>query len=291
MKDSYLELLNHYKFSKEDSQVLLELHQEAINLSDRFISEFYDYIWSFGKVTKFLKNQEIIENHKAKIKLWFIALFCGNYDFDYFRKLYKIGEVHVEIGLPTHYVNSAFTFVRIFCIDNLAKNDTNTIKSIEKIIDINLDTLTSSYREEELSIYLSMSKIEKSIMVSLKKITSFANYFLATALVLVAFFAIGLFTYDTYLLFFSDIGIEKGILTVLGSLLVLWASIELIKEEMEHLKGKSFAINIFIMLAIAALIRKILIYSLSTQKSIEILIIGGVIVCLAIAYYIIDKKK
>jgi uncharacterized membrane protein (DUF373 family) len=165
------------------------------------------------------------------------------------------------------------------------------IRAVEKIIDMNLDILTSSYREEELSKFLSLSRIEKSILSSLKKFSSYTNFFLAGALALVAFFAIGLFVYDIYLLFFSDIGIEKGILTVLGSLLVLWAAIELINEEIEHLKGKGFAIKAFLMLAMAALIRKILIYSLSSEKADELLVIGIVIVALAIAYRLVSERN
>jgi len=125
----------------------------------------------------------------------------------------------------------------------------------------------------------------------LKRFNSYVNYFLAGALAVVAFFAIGLFIYDIYLLLFTDIKIEKGILTVLGSLLVLWASIELIHEEINHLQGKGFAIGAFIMLAMAALIRKVLIYSLSAEKSEELLIIAAVIVGLAISYWLVGGKK
>jgi uncharacterized membrane protein (DUF373 family) len=159
------------------------------------------------------------------------------------------------------------------------------------MIDMNLDVLTSSYREEELSKFLSLSKIEKNILTGLKKFNSYINYFLAAALALVAFFAIGLFCYDIYLLFFTDMKIEKGILTVLGSLLVLWASIELIHEEIHHLQGKGFAIGAFIMLAMAALIRKVLIYSLSAEKGEELLIIAVVIVGLAVSYWLVGAKK
>ena len=77
----------------------------------------------------------------------------------------------------------------------------------------------------------------------------------------------------------------------LGSLLVLWAAIELIHEEINHLQGKGFAIGAFIMLAMAALIRKILIYSLSSDKSDELLVIGGVIVGLAVAYWLVGGNK
>ena len=80
-------------------------------------------------------------------------------------------------------------------------------------------------------------------------------------------------------------------MTILGSLLVLWASIELIHEEINHLQGKGFAIGAFIMLAMAALIRKILIYSLSAEKGEELLIIAVVIVGLAISYWLVGAKK
>lgn len=48
-----------------------------------------------------IKNKDIIAHHRKKIKEWFINLFCGNYDMSYFMYLYKIGEIHVKIGLPT----------------------------------------------------------------------------------------------------------------------------------------------------------------------------------------------
>ena len=286
-----------YRFSKEEAKILQDLQVRMEKLADTFIDEFYDYIWGFGKTAQFLKNKEIIAHHRKKIKEWFINLFCGKYDMQYFMYLYKIGEIHVKIGLPTHYVNSAFTFVRTFVLNSIEINFDNKeqhlkeIKAVEKIIDMNLDVLTSSYREEELSKYFSLSSFEKTILSGLKKFNSYVNLFLAGALALVAFFAIGLFAYDIYLLFFSDIGIEKGILTVLGSLLVLWAAIELIHEEINHLQGKGFAIGAFIMLAMAALIRKILIYSLSSEKVEDLLIIGIVIVGLAIAYWLVGTKK
>ena len=293
----YKSLLEHYKFDQEDAETLQTLQPRMEALAEQFIDEFYDHIWGFGQTAQFLKNKEIIAFHRTKIKAWFINLFCGKYDLAYFTYLYKIGEVHVKIGLPTHYVNSAFSFVRTFILTSIEENFENKaqhlkeLAAIEKVLDINLDVLTSSYREEELSRFLSLSKVEKSILKSLKKFNSYVNFFLAGALAVVAFFAIGLFLYDIYLLFASDIGIEKGILSVLGSLLVLWAAIELIHEEINHLQGKGFAIGAFIMLAMAALIRKVLIYSLSSEKGEELLIIGAVIVGLAVAYWLVGAKR
>lgn len=125
----------------------------------------------------------------------------------------------------------------------------------------------------------------------LKKFIDYIDLFLAGALAVVALFAVGLFIYDVYQLISAKKGIEEGILTVLGSLLILWATAELIHEEIRHLKGKPFDIGAFIMLAIAALIRKVLVYSLSSGKADQLLTIGGVLLALALAYWIIEHAK
>ncbi len=297
MAQHYETILNHYQFTQEDSDVLMSLEQRMQPLREEFINGFYDYIWKFGETATFLKNKEVISYHREKIQEWFINLFCGKYDMNYFLYLYKIGEIHVKIGLPTHYVNAAFTYVRTF-ISQRIQNDCGDrekllkeVRAVEKIIDINLDILTSSYREEELSRYLSMSKGERKILIGLKHFTSYTNLALAGALALVAIFAVSLFLYDVYNLFFSGMEIQKGILTVFGSLLILWAAIELIHEEIKHLQGDGFAIGTFIMLAMAALIRKILIYSLSSSKMHELLIIGLVTVGLAVSYWLVGINK
>ena len=285
-----------YRFTKGDATLLLAMKPQLESSADEFLDGFYEFIWSFGKTADFLKNETVLARHRSKIRKWYLDLFGGTYDISYFMKLYKIGEIHVTLGLPTHYVNAAFNYVRVFTLGRVNKlfnkepDLTDRLKAIERILDINLDVLTSSYREEEMSRYLSLSGIEKKLLGFLKKTSSYFNYLLAIALVMVAFFAIGLFGYDVYLLFSGQEAIEKGILTILGSLLILWAAIELIHEEMNHLRGGKFALEAFITLAIAALIRKILIFSLSPAKSTDVLLYGALVLCLALAYWLIVHR-
>ena len=133
-----------------------------------------------------------------------------------------------------------------------------------------------------------LSGLEKKLLNYLKTIGMYFNYLLTGALIIVALFAIGLFGYDIYLLFIGQTTIEKGILTTLGSLLILWAAIELIDEEINHLRGGNSALAAFVALAIATLIRKILIVSLSPEKAKEILMYGLLVLCLSIAYWLIS---
>jgi uncharacterized membrane protein (DUF373 family) len=294
--NDYPALKAHYRFAREDEALLLQMKPQIESFADEFLEGFYEFIWSFGKTADFLKDQKILTRHRSKIREWYLDLFSGTYDITHFLKLYKIGETHVQLGLPTHYVNAAFNYVRVFTLGRIhqhcmeSENLTDKIKAFERILDINLDVLTSSYRQEEMGRFLSLSSIEKTLLRVLKKTSSFFNYLLAGALVIVALFAVGLFGYDVYLLFSGTNSVEQGILTVLGSLLILWAAIELIHQEMSHLRGGSFALEGFITLAIAALIRKILIFSLSPAKTMDVLLYGVLVLCLAISYWLITKK-
>jgi len=296
IQNDYLALKAHYRFTKEDEALLRQMQPTLETFADEFLEGFYEFIWNFGKTADFLKDETIITRHRGKIRQWYLDLFSGTYDIAYFMKLFKIGELHVKLGLPTHYVNAAFNYVRVFTLGRIYKECggnmdlTDRLKAVEKILDINLDVLTSSYREEEMRRFLSLSNIEKTLLGFLKKASGFFNYLLAGALVMVALFAIGLFVYDVYLLFAVHESIEQGILTTLGSLLILWAAIELIHEEIKHLRGGSFALEAFLTLAIAALIRKILIFSLSPAKTMDVLMYGVLVLCLGVSYWLIVHK-
>lgn len=296
VQNDYPALKVHYRFTKEDEALLVEVRPLLESFADEFLDGFYEFIWTFGKTAEFLKDQDVINRHRSKIREWYMDLFKGSYDIFYFLKLYKIGEIHVRLALPTHYVNAAFNYVRVFTLARVHQqcsgdaNLTDKLKAIEKILDINLDVLTSSYRQEEMSRYLSLSKVEKVLLGALKKTSSYFNYLLAGALVMVACFAIGLFGYDVYLLLSGANTVEQGILTILGSLLILWAAIELIHQEMSHLRGGGFALEVFITIAIAALIRKILIFSLSPAKTVDVVLYGVLVLCLGISYWLIVQK-
>ena len=211
-------------------------------------------------------------------------------------KLYKISETHVRIGLPTHYINSSFNFIRNFIIEKINQElgltieRNEAVKSIGKLLDINLDVLTFAYREEELTRYAMMTKAEKMILRFSKKFTDILEFGLVLALIIVSFFGFSLFVKDFYHLLSFHVSYTHGILTILGDLLILWAIVELMNEEISHLKGEEFAITAFIALAIAAVLRKILIISLSPEKKIDLAIYGGIVLVLSLSYWLLYKQ-
>jgi EAL domain-containing protein (putative c-di-GMP-specific phosphodiesterase class I) len=163
--NDYKRLLKHYKFTSLDANNLKEIENITKIYSKEFLDGFYKFILEFDYARKFLYNQEILQRHKIGIENWYLNLFCGVYDKSYFEKLYMISEIHVRIGLPAHYVNTAFSYVRGF-VKNilLTEKKYEVLSSVDKIIDINLDILTISYQEEEQSKLLNEIVFLKNVV-------------------------------------------------------------------------------------------------------------------------------
>jgi len=143
-------LLEHYRFTKEDMDTLTNIKPIAEENINILIEKFYKFLFSFQYAKIFLNKDEVLQRHEKGIRAWFLNLFCGKYDKDYFEYLFHISETHVKIGLPTHYVNTAFSFIREFLVDMLLQKDKEDyLFAMHKIIDINLDILSLSYNQED----------------------------------------------------------------------------------------------------------------------------------------------
>ncbi len=291
------QLMKNYGFSQKDIENIKELASIMEKYEKEFLKEFYDFIFNLPNVKDYLYSEEIVLKHKNEVQKWFRLLFEGKYDKNYFNFLKEIGKEHVNIGWPNHYVNISFSFIREFIIDKINQEIDNPkkrkemINSINKLLDINLDTITESYIDAEIEKHSTKSKIEKTLINISKKVADLLDLILVIALIIVAFFVLELFVTDIYDLLIGEVKFEEGIIRVLGSLLILWAVSELMTEELKHLRGGGFALGAFIGVALAAMIRKILIAALSTGKYIDLLAYGLIVLFLGITYWLIAKKS
>lgn len=160
-------VLKNYSFTNDDSLKLKSVKRITLIYTKKLLQGFYEFIFKFEHAKKFLHNKEILARHEKGIENWYLNLFCGEYNKEYFEKLNFISEIHVRIGLPPHYVNTAFSFVRGFVKDILIQEKKYEVLSAwDKIIDINLDFLTITYREEEQSKLLDSIFFLKSVVES-----------------------------------------------------------------------------------------------------------------------------
>ena len=285
----------HYGFTPGDEKNLVALKPVMEKHRDDFVVEFYHYVKNFEDAHRFLKDEATVKRHQDALKIWFLKLFSGDYGPRYLAELEKVGMAHVKINLHAHYVNAAFHFVKQYVhsilIREIESLDERAFmeRSFEKILDINLDVFTSSFIEEEKKFFLSQ-KVESYLIQFANRFSHGLNIVLVLGLVLLGILVMGLFGYD--LVHILDSGdLEKGLLSTLGSLLMLWVVIELMDTEIKHLKGGRFAIKVFISVALVALIRKILVTSLKTGAvEAQLSLIAGVAV-LGVIYWLIAKVE
>jgi uncharacterized membrane protein (DUF373 family) len=241
----------------------------------------------------FFPTEEKEKHHAMTFSGWFMRLFSGTYDEVYFQKLRKVGQVHVDIKLDGHLVNAAMTTTRRLVASYIeqevpAEDLEKTQAAITKILDINLDVMTSSYRQAELKKYFIHAKTERYLISLMERFTHGLNLVLGLALAIVSLEVIWLFAQDVTNAFRGD-NLETSVVTALGSLLIIWMMIELLGTEVEHLRGKKIPIKVFIGIVLVAFIRKVLIGSLQHTSLADYGTKVGTLFILALVYWLIAK--
>lgn len=288
------DLRDHYRFTERDAELLLSLQPLAEENRERFSLEFYDYLYSLPETAAILNNSNRLrlrEMHGS----WFMSLFSGIYDNHYMNHLTRIGHAHVKIGLSVHFVNAAMNQIRHFLLDliDVKYSDRDLRRSlreaVEKMLDMNLDVMSTSYREEEMKKVFVSRKVESFLIKASERFTYGLNLALVLALAGVSISVVTLFIWDILNIFKGDI--EKGILSALGSLLILWMMIELMDNEIKNLKGGKFNILVFIGVIIVAMIREILISTLRKDDLTTQAFLAGTLLVLGIVYYLVSLAQ
>lgn len=104
------------------------------------------------------------------------------------------------------------------------------------------------------------NRVECLVANYMKRFTLLLHMFFCLALVITVVIALYTFFFEISHIFMGgDLG-KVGIQS-LGSLLILWTLTELLNSEIRHLRGEDIKTTIFIEVAIAAIVRKLLILS------------------------------
>lgn len=288
------DLRDHYRFTDQDAELLLSLQPLADQNLENFSMQFYDYLYSIPETAKILNSNNrprLREMHKN----WFLSLFTGTYDNHYMNHLSRIGHAHVKAGLSVHFVNAAMNQIRHFLLGlidiNYSDREQRRVlrEAVEKMLDMNLDVMSTSYRDEEMKKVFVSRKVETLLIKATERFTYGLNLVLVLALAGVSISVVILFVWDILHIFRGDM--EKGILSALGSLLILWMMIELLDNEIKNLKGGKFNILVFIGVIIVAMIREILISTLRHDDLTTQAFLAGTLFILGIVYYLVSRAQ
>ena len=291
------DIKSHYRFNGDDAAALLNLQPLARAHQEELIDQFYDHLLSIPETATFLGTEASLKQIKKKHSDWFLDLFNGTYDNLYMRNLQRTGHAHVRIGLPAHYVNSAMHLVRRYMVGlietHFAQQDSaerhQMVEAVEKILDINLDVMTAAYQEESLKKVFLSKRLEAKLIHATERFTFGLNLILILALVGLSLSVVGLFVWEITHVFEGKV--EKGIMSALGTLLILWMMIELLENEIKTLRGGHFNILVFIGVVIVAIIREILISTLRHDPLTTQGFLAGTLLILGVVYWLVAKSQ
>jgi uncharacterized membrane protein (DUF373 family) len=292
---SFKEIKQNYRFTEEDSRRLIDLRPLMEERADAIVSTVAVWINSTKGTAKYFVDESGRQHVLGALRGWFLDLFSGKYDSRYHEKLIRIGALHVKHKVDTHYMNRAFNLVKNSCIGILLNLDedkeevTGKIISVEKILDINLDVITTSYIEEELKAFSPVYKVRSLLINFSERFSQITNFLLVIALIGLTIGVVWLFIQDVMHLFSGDI--ERGIISALGSMLLLWLMIELMNTEISHLKGGKFHISIFVGVALVTMIRETMIATLKHEKPELIYCLIAAILVIGFVYWIVTRAE
>jgi uncharacterized membrane protein (DUF373 family) len=286
-------LLLLHQITRKDGERLRWLGQFFKEDKEEFLNLVVEILYRFPELREHI-DDKLVGELKAKFSKWFDRLFSGRYDAAYMHYLTSLGEEFFNLGFSPHHIIVFTDYIRNFFNTKLIEKikeaeDEETVerfrlalKSLNKLLDLNLDVIISHYVDIETKKLLMLGRFGKFILGIAQRFGLALDSSILAGLILLAFFIIYLFVNDILHIFGGDMA--HGVIAALGDLLILWTILELLNSQIKFMLGGEFAISSFVSVALAATIREALIASLQHGKPVEfkislaliILVLGAV---------------
>ncbi len=290
---TFQEIKDSYLFSELEVETLKGLKPLVEPHADQIVGDFYDYFQQIPDAAKFLEKSPP-ERLPKLYRAWLLGLFEGAFDERYYQQLKRIGHAHVRIGLSAHYVYAGMNFIRLRLLtiidSELEPNlKPQALRAVEKILDLNLDVIARTYHEEEMRRVFLSYKLDNALIRFARRFTFGLNILLVVGLIALSLGVVAVLAHDISLIFRGSV--EKGLVSALGSLLILWLMIELLDAEVDRLQGGVFQYSLFVGVALVAFIRKVLVASLAHEPlQTEMLYLAGILI-LGVIFWLVSRAE
>lgn len=291
---SFVEIRNNFRLGEEEEQTLQSLIPLVERQADQVVDDFYQFLLEIPYTAKFLQDPERLTRLKGYHRTWLMALFAGPFNEAYFQRLGRIGMAHVRIGLSAHFVYAGMNFLRerlkkILAADLDPSGREVAEAALDKILDLNLDIIARAYHQEEMRRFFLSYRLDDALIRFARRFTFGLNLLLLVGLIGLAGGMVLVLVNDVSLIFRGHL--DKGLVSALGSLLVLWLAIELLEAEIDRLGGGELQLSLFVGVGLVAFIRKVLIATLSHEEvQTELVYLGGILI-FGLIYWLISRAE
>jgi len=280
-------LLRIHQITKKDEENIKFLKQFLDKYKNELVETLTNSLYKFTELHEMLTS-EFLNQFKKEILRWYSKIFSGKYDFHFLNFLMNMGETFFNLGFSPHHVivfmDIARNFFNTKIIEvistqtdpEIIKKLRSGLKSLNKVLDLNLDVIISYYVDTETKTLLAIGRVGRTILLIAKKFGLLLDSSILTGLIILAAFIVYLFVDDIFHMFGGDM--THAIIAALGDLLILWTILELLNSQIKFMLGGEFAISSFVSVALAATIREALIISLEHNKPVEFKLALAVII-------------
>jgi uncharacterized membrane protein (DUF373 family) len=285
----------YYSLEDEEIQLIKDLNKVIEDNVELFVSSLTAFYSTEDDLKDFFSKDENVDKFRVNVANWLKRLFTPPFDSEYASFIKKIGIVHANNNVNPHYINIGIGLIRhtlTGILRNYYSDVDERVKIINianKILDYNLDIINTNTRTRDLENRFLKVKIENKLLSFAEGFSHFLNIIIVIMLVLMSGAVLVFFVKDFTMIIKGEI--EKGIITTLGTMLILWMMIELIEVEIKNLKTKTINIVIFISVVLVAFVRKILIATFEEPKLEKQIFLVGTVLILAIVHYLIYKSR
>ncbi len=150
--DSFGELKTYIGFDQADAANLRALAEPVQPLIPRVVDRFYEVLLRHSEARAVLTGgTEQVRRLHQTLSRWLTELFEGRYDDHYYRSRFRVGQVHVRVGLPQRYMPLAMEVVWSELQRSLQGRSipdlTGKLESLHKLLLLDLTIMSESYKE------------------------------------------------------------------------------------------------------------------------------------------------
>ncbi|MCU0491739.1 MAG: protoglobin domain-containing protein [Chloroflexaceae bacterium] len=153
VKDTALltELVEMLEVTEVEAGLLGELQGAARELAPTLVDAFYNRLLEHENTAEYLQGKDMQRLHGA-VGDWFVALFSGNYDEAYVRQRLKIGQIHVQIGLPIRYPLAMLDVILAYgeFVAQQSSRRIQAVTALQKVIALDVAIFNQAYEDYQI---------------------------------------------------------------------------------------------------------------------------------------------
>jgi len=135
--------------------------------------QFYSALESVPEAVALLQGR--VDKLKKTHALWLESLLRANYDEEYFDSRYRIGQVHVRVGVPPRFVSMIMSFLRLRGIEaiihGLPNDAAPCAASWVMKLDLDLMAIEMAYHQTRLDRLSDVTGMAPALLENLIKIS------------------------------------------------------------------------------------------------------------------------